>query len=139
MRSNTTPARGSMIVLDEYYDTVCEYTYDAVDLLAYQEVNGKREQLARGTNIPKIILTQETTQRLSQIQPIISDTVDRYIADWIQNGTSDESWNATWASWSLLVWMSWFRFTRMLWTAGFDRLLCFSAEHRNRPWRFLLC
>ena len=94
MRSNTTPARGSMIVLDEYYDTVCEYTYDAVDLLAYQEVNGKREQLARGTNIPKIILTQETTQRLSQIQPIISDTVDRYIADWIQNGTSDESWNA---------------------------------------------
>ena len=94
MRSNTTPARGSMIVLDEYYDTVCEYTYDAVDLLAYQEVNGKREQLARGTNIPKIILTQETTQRLSQIQPIISDTVDRYIADWIQNGTSDESWNS---------------------------------------------
>lgn len=94
MRSNTTTARGSMIVLDEYYDTVCEYTYDAVNLLAFQETNGKREQLARGEAIPKVILTQEDTQRLSQIQPIISDTVDRYIADWIQNGTSDESWNA---------------------------------------------
>lgn len=94
MRTNTTPARGSMIVKDEYYDTVCEYTYDAVDLLDYQFVNGKEEQLSRGTNLPKIILTQEDTQRLSQIQPIISDTVDRYVADWIQNGTSEDSWNA---------------------------------------------
>ena len=94
MRSNTTTARGSMIVLDEYYDTVCEYTYDAVNLLAFQETNGKREQLARGEAIPKVILTQEDTQRLSQIQPPISDIVDRYIADWIQNGTSDDSWNA---------------------------------------------
>ena len=93
MRSNTTTARGSMIVLDEYYDTVCEYTYDAVNLLAFQETNGKREQLARGEAIPKVILTQEDTQRLSQIQPPISDIVDRYIADWIQNGTSDDSWN----------------------------------------------
>ena len=65
-----------------------------MNLLAFQETNGKREQLARGEAIPKVILTQEDTQRLSQIQPIISDTVDRYIADWIQNGTSDESWNA---------------------------------------------
>lgn len=93
MRSNTTTARGSMIVLDEYYDTEIEYTYDAVNLLAFQEVNGKREQLARGEAVPKIILTQEDSQRLSQIQPPISDIVDRYIADWIQNGTSDDSWN----------------------------------------------
>lgn len=94
MRSNTTTARGSMIVLDEYYDTEIEYTYDAVNLLAFQEVNGKREQLARGEAVPKIILTQEDSQRLSQIQPPISDIVDRYIADWIQNGTSDDSWNS---------------------------------------------
>ena len=65
-----------------------------MNLLAFQEENGKREQLARGEAIPKVILTQEDTQRLSQIQPPISDIVDRYIADWIQNGTSDDSWNA---------------------------------------------
>lgn len=94
MRSNTTTARGSMIILDEYYDTEFEYTYDAVNLLAFQETNGKREQLARGEAVPKVILTQEDSQRLSQIQPPISDIVDRYIADWIQNGTSDDSWNA---------------------------------------------
>ncbi len=93
-RVNSTTCRGSMIVQNEYYDTVCEYTYDAVNLLAFQEENGKREQLARGEAIPKVILTQEDTQRLSQIQPPISDIVDRYIADWIQNGTSDDSWNA---------------------------------------------
>ena len=32
-RSNSTPARGSMIVLNEYYETVAGYAYDAVELL----------------------------------------------------------------------------------------------------------
>lgn len=94
MRTNTTPARGSMIVLNEYYDTVCQYTYDAVTLLEGQYVNGKEEQLARGTNVPKMLMTLEETQRLNQIQPIISDIVDRYIATFVQNGSSDDTWNA---------------------------------------------
>ena len=93
MRTNTTPARGSMIVLDEYYDTVCQYTYDAVTLLEFQYVNGKEEQLSRGTNVPKMLMTVEETQRLNQIQPIISDIVDRYVATSVQNGTDDASWN----------------------------------------------
>lgn len=92
MRTNTTPARGSMIVLDEYYDTVCQYTYDAVTLLEFQYVNGKEEQLSRGTNVPKMLMTVEETQRLNQIQPIISDIVDRYVATSVQNGTDDASW-----------------------------------------------
>lgn len=94
MRTNTTPARGSMIVLDEYYDTVCQYTYDAVTLLQGQYVNGKEEQLARGTNVPKMLMTLEENQRLAQIQPVISDIVDRYVANSVKNGTSDAEWNA---------------------------------------------
>ena len=94
MRTNTTPARGSMIVLNEYYDTVCQYTYDAVTLLEGQYVNGKEEQLARGTNVPKMLMTLEENQRLAQIQPVISDIVDRYVANSVKNGTSDAEWNA---------------------------------------------
>ncbi|HIT94260.1 MAG TPA: extracellular solute-binding protein [Candidatus Faecivivens stercoripullorum] len=93
MRTNTTPARGSMIVLDEYYDTVCQYTYDAVNLLEFQKVNGKEEQLSRGTNVPKLLMTVEENQRLNQIQPVISDIVDRYVATSVQNGTDDASWD----------------------------------------------
>ena len=92
MRTNTTPARGSMIVLDEYYDTVCQYTYDAKTLLEFQHVNGKEEQLSRGTNVPKMLMTLEENQRLGQIQPVISDIVDRYVAGAVQNGTDDASW-----------------------------------------------
>ena len=82
-----------MIVLDEYYDTVCQYTYDAVNLLEFQKVNGKEEQLSRGTNVPKLLMTVEENQRLNQIQPVISDIVDRYVATSVQNGTDDASWN----------------------------------------------
>lgn len=92
MRTNTTPARGSMIVLDEYYDTVCQYTYDAKTLLEFQYVNGKEEQLSRGTNVPKLLMTLEENQRLGQIQPVISDIVDRYVAGAVQNGTDDAGW-----------------------------------------------
>lgn len=92
MRVNTTPCRGSMIVLDEYYDTVCQYTYDAVTLLEGQHVNGKEEQLSRGTNVPKMLMTLEENQRLGQIQPVISDIVDRYVANAVQNGTDDAGW-----------------------------------------------
>lgn len=94
MRVNTTPCRGSMIVLDEYYDTVCQYTYDAKTLLESQHVNGKEEQLSRGTNVPKMLMTTEENSRLAQIQPIISDIVDRNIANFVQNGTSDAAWDA---------------------------------------------
>lgn len=93
MRVNTTPCRGSMIVLDEYYDSVCQYTYDAVNLLDFQYTNGKEEQLSRGTNVPKMMFTVDENQRLNQIQPIISDIVDRYVATFVQNGTTDDTWN----------------------------------------------
>ena len=91
-RANTTPARGSMIVLDEYYDTVCRYTYDAVTLLEWQKVNGKDDILAEYDTIPRVLMETDELTRLAQIQPTISDTIDRYIVDWVTNGVTDESW-----------------------------------------------
>lgn len=93
MRTNTTPARGSMVVLNDYYETVCGYAYDAVELLEMQKINGKEEILDEYDTIPKVLMTGEELSRLAQIQPTISDIVDRYISDWVLNGTADASWS----------------------------------------------
>lgn len=78
-RSNSTTARGSMIVLDEYYETVAGYAYDAVQLLEWQKVNGKDEVMAEYDAIPRVMMTVDELTRLAQIQPTVSDIVDRYI------------------------------------------------------------
>ena len=41
-RVNSTTTRGSMIVLNEYYETVAGYAYDAVQLL--EEPENKRQR-----------------------------------------------------------------------------------------------
>jgi putative aldouronate transport system substrate-binding protein len=92
-RENTTPCRGSFIIKDSYYDDVC--TYDALIIYDDQVINGKEDILKEYENhiIPKMLNTVEESNRLSQIQPTISDIVDRYEADWIINGVTDDSWN----------------------------------------------
>jgi putative aldouronate transport system substrate-binding protein len=94
MRNNTTPARGSMAVLNEYYDTVTDYTWDAIDLLEGQIVNGKYEVLAEYTPVPKMILSSAEQTRISQIQPVISDIVQRYTIQWVLDGTAETTWDA---------------------------------------------
>ena len=93
-RSNSTTARGSMIVLDEYYETVAGYAYDAVQLLEWQKVNGKDEVMAEYDAIPRVMMTVDELTRLAQIQPTVSDIVDRYINTWITGGVTDDNWNA---------------------------------------------
>lgn len=39
-------------------------------------------------------MTQKELQRLAQIQPPVSDIVDRYINTWVTTGFSQESWDA---------------------------------------------
>lgn len=51
-RVNSTTCRGSMIVLDEYYETVAGYAYDAVQLLENQKTNGKEDIMAENDTIP---------------------------------------------------------------------------------------
>lgn len=94
MRVNTTTARGSMIVLDEYYDTVAEYTYDAKTLLESQIVNGKNEDLATYVPLPKIMLTPEEQGNVARIYDVVANTVDRYVVDWVLNGNVAETWDA---------------------------------------------
>jgi putative aldouronate transport system substrate-binding protein len=93
-RVNSTPCRGSMVVLDDYYDTVAGYAFDAVQLLENQKTNGKEEIMAEYTAIPRVLMTTEELSRLAQIQPTISDIVDRYINDWVQNGVTDDNWES---------------------------------------------
>lgn len=93
-RTNSTTARGSMIVLNEYYETVAGYAYDAVQLLEWQRVNGKDEVLEEYDTIPRVMMTVEELTRLAQIQPTVSDIVDRYINTWVTSGVTDDNWNA---------------------------------------------
>lgn len=93
MRSNSTPARGSLAVLNEYYGTVADYTWDAVDLLELQKQNGKEELLAEYTPIPKMMMTVDEQTRISQIQPQIKNIVNAYTMQWILDGDADATWD----------------------------------------------
>lgn len=93
-RVNSTTCRGSMVVLNEYYETVAGYAYDAVQLLENQKVNGKDEIMEEYDTIPRVLMTVEELQKLTQIQPTVSDIVDRYINTWITEGVTDDNWNA---------------------------------------------
>lgn len=93
-RVNSTTCRGSMIVLDEYYETVAGYAYDAVQLLENQKTNGKEEIMAENDTIPRVMMTTDELSQLAQIQPTISDIVDRYINQWVTGGVTDDNWNA---------------------------------------------
>ena len=39
-------------------------------------------------------MTTEELSRLAQIQPTISDIVDRYINQWVTGGVTDDNWNS---------------------------------------------
>ena len=93
-RVNSTTTRGSMIVLNEYYETVAGYAYDAVQLLENQKTNGKDEIMEEYDTIPRVMMTTTDLSRLAQIQPTISDIVDRYINQWVTGGVTDDNWNA---------------------------------------------
>ncbi len=93
LRVNSTPARGAMAVLNEYYETTADYTYDAVDLLAGQKVNGKDEVLAEYTSIPRMLLTNDENNKIAQIQPQIFDIVTKYTMQWILDGNADSTWD----------------------------------------------
>lgn len=93
-RVNSTTCRGSMIIQNEFYDTYAGYTYDAVQLLENQKVNGKDDIMAEYDTIPRVLMTNDELNRLTQIQPTVSDVVDRYINEWVINGVTDDSWDA---------------------------------------------
>jgi putative aldouronate transport system substrate-binding protein len=99
-RENTTTCRGSMIVLNEYYNTpeqpngIVEYTYDAANLLAFQRVNGKEKDLEQYDTIPKIMLLNEEQQEISRLVEVTNPIVKKYIQQWVINGNVDSTWDA---------------------------------------------
>jgi putative aldouronate transport system substrate-binding protein len=93
MRNNSTPTRGSLAVLNEYYGVVNDYTWDAIDLLEGQIINGKYDILNEYTPVPKMILTSNEQTSISRIQSTISDIVQRYTIQWVLDGNADTTWN----------------------------------------------
>ena len=69
-------------------------TFDAPLIINGQITNGKEEMMEEYADsvMPKVMLSVEESSRISQIQPTISDIVDRYVVDWVLNGVTDESW-----------------------------------------------
>lgn len=99
-RVNTTTCRGSMIVLNEYYNTpeqpdgVVEYTYDAANLLAFQRVNGKDHDLEQYDTIPKIMLLNQEQQEISRLVEVTNPIVKKYVQEWVTNGNVADTWDA---------------------------------------------
>lgn len=94
LRNNSTPTRGSLAVLNEYYDKYADYTWDAIDLLEFQRENGKEEVLAEYTPVPKIMLSHEEQTRLNQIQPQLKSIINRYTMEFILDGNADANWES---------------------------------------------
>jgi putative aldouronate transport system substrate-binding protein len=92
-RTNTSPTRGSLAVLNEYYDKYVDYTWDAVPILEGQRVNGKEECLEEIPAIPKMMLSLEENNKLSQIYGTINNIVNAYQMDAVMNGTDDAGWD----------------------------------------------
>ena len=108
MRQNSTPVQGGVAVLNEYYDTVAEYTYDAVEILAGQRVNGKEEVLAEVKYIPPVLMTTEEQAAYSQIKPQIENLVKAFMVSSILDGGIDDNWDS---------------FEKSLYDAGLEEML----------------
>ncbi len=93
MRYNTSGEYCALAVLDDYYDTVADYSWDAVDLLEGQKINGKEEVISEHKTIPQMLMTNEEVNALAQIQPQIRNIVDSYRLQWIMDGNGDANWD----------------------------------------------
>lgn len=110
MRQNSTPVQGGVAVLNEYYDTVAEYTYDAVFILEAQKSNGKEEVLEEYEDkyVPPVLMTPEEQAAYSQVLPQIKNIVRSYMVSSILDGGAEENWEA---------------YEQSLWDAGLQTML----------------
>lgn len=91
-RANTTPGRGSLVVLSDYYGEIADYTWDAIDLLEGQKQNGKEEIMADIESVPKMMLTLEEQQIIARIYPQVANVVDSFQMNAIMQGNVDSLW-----------------------------------------------
>lgn len=93
VRANNTPAK-NVIILSEYFDTVVDYAWDAVDLLEFQKQNGKEAILAEGNPTPPVIMTVEEQAIYSQIRPQIENVVKNFMVSSVLDGSADANWES---------------------------------------------
>ncbi len=94
-RNNSTPARGCVVLLNEYCDeeTGClDIPWDCWNILKYQKENGKFEVLDEYKCVPKMILSVEESNGVSQVQTAIETLVKEYEINGIMYGTDDAGW-----------------------------------------------
>ena len=93
MRNASTPVRGSLAILSDYYDTILEYPVDTMRyLLEGQIANGKYEVMEEFEALPRLYFTTEEQNAISQIVPQIQNTVAMYAAKWMMDGGVEEEW-----------------------------------------------
>lgn len=92
MVNNTTPRGAPGIILDEYFDTIMDYPWDAAPIVEAQMEGGKAELLEEYDSIPMIIMTADENTILSRICTTIDNIVDEFQMNSVLNGTDDASW-----------------------------------------------
>ena len=92
IRCNSGPVEGGA-VLNKYYDTVCEYAWDAVTLRAGQEAAGSNEILEEYEIIPPTYLEPEISSRAVQLSTELNNVVNSYTMQWVLDGNIDETWD----------------------------------------------
>lgn len=93
MAQNSRGEKGAIAILNSYYDVYGPYAWDALDLLAFQRINGKEEILAEMTSVPRMIMTVEEARVVAQIQPIILSLVNEFRMSAILDGTGNANWD----------------------------------------------
>ena len=94
LRYNSSPMRGAIIILNEYFDTVGDFTPSSSLVIDYQTINGKYEILDEYTAVPRMLMTNDEQASVARIQTTISDIVRRYTIQWVLDGNADATWDA---------------------------------------------
>ncbi|MCL2058082.1 MAG: hypothetical protein FWH01_03345 [Oscillospiraceae bacterium] len=93
VRHNSTPANGSCLVLNDYYNVYADVAFDQGYLHKYQEINGRSEILAELDAIPRLLLTVEESSTVSRIAPQVKNIINEYTMQWILDGDADATWD----------------------------------------------
>lgn len=93
LRNNSTVGGGTpLAVLNEYYGTIADYTWDAQPIIDGQKTNGKEDILKEYVSVPRMMLPVDKQNQVAQIQPQIFNLVTQYTTQWVLDGQISETW-----------------------------------------------
>lgn len=91
IRVNSGPVECGAL-LNEYYDTIVEYAWDAVTLRAGQEAAGAEDILKEYDVIMPTYLMPEVSARAALLSTELTNIVNSYTTSWVMDGNIDETW-----------------------------------------------